>query len=91
MFFLLYQYSNKCTSINFYKKTWSVTCQKFKLVGWLQGVGWGWLDGMKSEERVYFHMGKESLFNCLLYVCVLGGGGYNCQVAAAVIILNDIT
>ena len=48
---------------------------------------------MKSEERVYFHMGKESLFNCLLYVCVLGGGGggYNCQVAAAVIILNDIT
>ena len=30
---------------------------------------------MKSEERVYFHMGKESLFNCLLYVCVLGGGG----------------
>ena len=45
---------------------------------------------MKSEESVYFHMGKESLFNCLLYVCVLGGG-YNCQVAAAVIILNDIT
>ena len=45
---------------------------------------------MKSEERVYFHMGKESLFNCLLSVCVLGGG-YNCQVAAAVIILNDIT
>ena len=75
MSFLLHQYSDKCTSINFYKKTWSVTCQKFKLVGWLQGVGWGWLDGMKSEERVYFHMGKESLFNCLLYVCVLGGGG----------------
>ena len=46
---------------------------------------------MKSEERVYFHMGKESLFNCLLYVCVLGGGGDNCQVAAAVIILSDIT
>ena len=45
---------------------------------------------MKSEERVYFHMGKESLFNCLLDVYVLGGG-YNCQVAAAVIILNDIT
>ena len=47
---------------------------------------------MKSEERVYFHMGKESLFNCLLYVCVLGGGGGdNYQVAAAVIILSDIT
>ena len=33
---------------------------------------------------------------CLIvyYMCVLGGGGlggYNCQVAAAVIILNDIT
>ena len=58
----------------------------------MTGCRLGWLDGMKSEERVYFHMGKESLFNCLLYVCVLGGGGgYNCQVAAAVIILNDIT
>ena len=31
---------------------------------------------------------------CLIvnYMCVcVGGGGYNCQVAAAVIILNDIT
>ena len=56
---------------------------------------------MKSEERVYFHMGKESLFMCVCwgggitvivyYMCVCWGGGYNCQVAAAVIILNDIT
>ena len=24
----------------------------------------GMVDGMKSEERVYFHMGAEILFNC---------------------------
>ena len=57
----------------------------------------GILDGMKSEERVYFHMGQRF---CLIvnYKCVCGGGGGgrgvdtgNCRFAAAVIILNEIT
>ena len=53
----------------------------------------GFLDGMKSEERVYFHMGAEILL--IISVCVGGGGGGvgtgNCRFAAAVIILNEIT
>ena len=43
------------------------------------------------KKEFIFIWGKRV---CLIvyYMCVCwGGGGYNCQVAAAVIILNDIT
>ena len=62
--FLSYQYSNKYTSINFYKKKLGLLPVK-NISLWVGDRGrLGILDGMKSEERVYFHMGAEILFNC---------------------------
>ena len=62
---LSYQYSNKYTSINFYKKK-NLVCYLSKILacGLVTECRLGILDGMKSEERVYFHMGAEILFNC---------------------------
>ena len=50
--------------LTFTKKNLVCYLSKILACGLVTECRLGILDGMKSEERVYFHMGAEILFNC---------------------------